>query len=156
MASLPQCLSARLRDAGAVFDQPVDRDTKTVPCCQSGSTEFADHTVVIASADDLFGALVTSAADAEHLHHHGSRGLRLWGSLSEETVPEFLCRKGGRSCARSRVGPSSRSDVVRFSGRSQAPPRLFRPPRLLRAQPPLWSQCPNSMARSCGPWQSGE
>src|SRR3954468_16668108 len=61
MASLPQCLSARLRDAGAVFDQPVDRDTKTVPCRQSGSTEFADHTVVIASADDLFGALVTGS-----------------------------------------------------------------------------------------------
>src|SRR3954451_13728694 len=46
---LPQWLSARLLDAGAVFDQPVDRDTKTVPCRPSGSTEFADHTVLIAS-----------------------------------------------------------------------------------------------------------
>src|SRR5215211_8549538 len=73
---MPSSLLLRLLVLGALFE-PVDRDTEAAPRGQSGSAELADCTVEIAVADSLFGALVTSTADADRLHRHGSGIIRL-------------------------------------------------------------------------------
>ena len=73
---MPSSLLLRLLVLGALFG-PVDRDTEAAPRGQSGTAELADCTVEIAVADSLFGALITSAADAGRLHRHRSGMVRL-------------------------------------------------------------------------------
>src|SRR5215211_3970485 len=73
---MPSSLLLRLLVLGALFE-PVDRDTEAAPRGQSGSAELADCTVEIAIADSLFGALVTSTAEADRLHRHRSGIVRL-------------------------------------------------------------------------------
>src|SRR5215218_7424622 len=73
---MPSSLLLRLLVLGALFG-PVDRDTEAAPRGQSGTAELADCTVEIAVADSLFGALVTSAAEADRLHRHRLGVVRL-------------------------------------------------------------------------------
>src|SRR5215213_6420691 len=66
---MPSSLLLRLLVLGGLLE-PVDRDTEAAPRGQPRSAELADCTVEIAGADSLFGALVTSAAEADRLHRH--------------------------------------------------------------------------------------
>src|SRR4051812_9675099 len=93
---MPSSLLLRLLVLGALFG-PVDRDTEAAPRGQSGSAELADCTVEIAVADSLFGALVTSAADADRLHRHRSGLIRLHPATQKVGwLNQSPCKKKGR------------------------------------------------------------
>src|SRR4051812_8929230 len=70
-----------------------------MPSGQSGSADLANPVVVIAGCQDLFGALVTRPADAEHVHDHR---LRTPGPHQRSTPLDGIVRPHARRPPRPR------------------------------------------------------